>query len=95
MTTLHIEHAITDFATWSSAFGALAGVRRQLGVTGEAVRRPIDDPAFVVIDLDFATAEEAGAFLDFLRTEIWAVPENAPALAGAPAARILEAAVLS
>jgi hypothetical protein len=90
MATLHIEHPISDLATWSSAFGSLADVRRSLGVTAETVRQPVDDPRFVVIDLEFATPEAAGAFLQFLRTEVWAVPENAPALAGAPEARVLE-----
>jgi hypothetical protein len=43
----------------------------------------------VVIDLDFATTTEAEKFLRFLRERVWSSGENAPALAGAPQARIL------
>ena len=68
MPTLHIEHAISDFATWTTAFGRFEEVRRSAGVRGQCVRRPIDDDHYVVIDLDFDTADEAAAMLDILRT---------------------------
>lgn len=90
MASLHIEHPITDLATWMTAFAAIAEIRRQAGVTAERVRHPVGDDAFVVVDLEFDTSEHAHAFLRFLETQIWAVPENAPALAGAPEARVLE-----
>ena len=35
------------------------------------VFRPVDDPAYVVVDLDFETAAEAEAFADKLRA-LWA-----------------------
>ena len=44
MTTLHIEHAISDFGTWDAAFQRFADVRRQFGVRGQRVQQPIDDP---------------------------------------------------
>lgn len=90
MPTLHIEHPITDLATWTRAFTALTEVRRQAGVRTETVRHPVGDKAFVVVDLEFATFEQAQAFLQFLETKVWAVPANSPALAGSPDARILE-----
>ena len=90
MTTLHIEHPVTDFGTWATAFNAVAEVRRAAGVRIERVQRPVDDPSYVVIDLDFDTAAEAKAFLAFLHREIWAIPDNAPALAGTPETMILE-----
>lgn len=90
MPTLHIEHAITDLDTWLSAFNGFADARRQAGVRAERIQQPVDNPAYIVVDLDFATAEEAEAFLRFLRDQVWAVPENAPALAGAPSTMILE-----
>jgi hypothetical protein len=46
----------------------------------------------VVIDLDFETKDQAGAFLAFLKRQVWETPENAPALAGTPSALILEPA---
>jgi hypothetical protein len=58
-------------------------------VLADRVRRPVDDPRFVVIDLDFATTTEAEKFLRFLRERVWSSGENAPALAGAPQTRIL------
>ena len=92
MATLHIEHRITDFDTWSTAFTRFADARRNAGVRGHRVQRPVDDPAYVVIDFDFDTTDEAAAFLGFLSTKVWAVPENAPALAGTPETMILEPA---
>jgi hypothetical protein len=89
MPTLHIEHKITDYATWSNAFSSFADARRQAGVRHEQIRRATDDERWVVIDLDFDTTEEAGAFLGFLRANVWGTP-LAPALVGAPAAKILE-----
>ncbi|HET9442237.1 MAG TPA: hypothetical protein VFO65_02870 [Acidimicrobiales bacterium] len=89
MATLHIEHAVTDLDTWTRAYARFAEVRRGAGVRSERVRRPADDPTFVVIDLDFETTDQAAAFLGFLRTQVWARPEASPALAGRPEARIL------
>lgn len=73
-----------------TAFTAFAEVRRQAGVSTEMVRHPVGDDAFVVIDLEFATSDQAHAFLEFLKTQVWAVRENSPALAGTPDARVLE-----
>ena len=95
MPTLHIEHRITDFDTWSSAFNRFADVRRDAGVRTQRVQRPFDDPAYVVVDLDFDTTEEAEAFLRFLNTKVWETRENAPALAGTPETMILEPAAVS
>lgn len=92
MPTLHIEHPISDFPTWASAFGRFAGARREAGVREESIRRPVDNPKFIVIDLEFDSIDEAEAFLHFLRTEVWAVPGNSPALAGSPETMILEPA---
>ena len=90
MPTLHIEHAISDFDVWTAAFGRFAEVRHDAGVRDQRVRRPIDDDHYVVIDLDFDTAEEATALLEILRTRVWASPAASPALVGSANARILE-----
>ncbi|GMU79212.1 MAG: hypothetical protein AMXMBFR46_20050 [Acidimicrobiia bacterium] len=90
MPTLHIEHAITDFATWRGAFDGFAEARRNAGVRGERVRRPVDDAQYVVVDLDFDTEERARAFLAFLQTQVWKIPEASPALVGAPRTMILD-----
>jgi hypothetical protein len=88
--TLHIEHAVTNFDAWSTAFGRFAGLRQQSGVRQQRVQRPVDDPAYVVIDLDFDTTSQAESFLRFLQANVWSSPGNAPALIGTPQTRILE-----
>jgi len=70
MPTLHIEHAITDFPTWQAAFDRFAEARAEAGVRGHRVQHPVEDPHYVVIDLDFRTTEEAEGFLGFLETNV-------------------------
>ncbi len=93
MPTLHIAHEIVDFALWSAVFERFAEQRQRAGVRAHRLQRPVDDPHFVVIDLDFDTPEEAERFLGFLRTQVWSSSENAPALVGSPAVKILEPAL--
>ncbi|HET6952547.1 MAG TPA: hypothetical protein VFI47_19355 [Acidimicrobiales bacterium] len=89
MVTLHIEHPVTDYGTWRAAFDRFTAVRREAGVVGERVSRPVDDPRYVVVALDFATVEQATSFRQFLESEVWTSPANAPALAGRPRTAIL------
>lgn len=90
MATLHIEHAITDLATWKTAFDQFEGARRDAGVRSHRIRQPIDDPNYIVVDLEFDTADQAQAFRGFLETVVWATPENSPALDGRPRTLVLE-----
>ena len=90
MFTLHIEHPITDYDTWRKAFDRFAEVRFRSGVSSHTIWQPVDDPGYVLIDLDFETTARAETFLDLLRTRVWADPGNSPGLAGAPVTRILE-----
>lgn len=92
MHTLHIEHPIADFATWKAAFDRFSEIRAKSGVRSQRVQQPFDDSHYVVIDLDFATAHEAQAFLEFLRAKVWSSRDNSPALAGTPRTMILEPA---
>lgn len=93
MATLRIEHEITDWDTWAAAFARFADARQAAGVLAHRVARPVDDPAYVYVDLDFATRPEAEAFLAFLRERVWSIPANSPALAGAPRTAVVEAAL--
>jgi hypothetical protein len=95
MATLHIEHPISDFDTWRSAFDRFGGARADGGVVAARVYRPVDDEKYVVIDLDFANVEQAQRFEHFLRTRVWSNPDSAPALAGSPVTRILHAEPVS
>jgi hypothetical protein len=90
MITLHIEHPITDYETWRTAFDAFASARRQAGVVGEHVARPIDDPHYIVVALDFESTEQAVAFRKFLETKVWSSRETSPGLDGPPKTSILE-----
>lgn len=88
-TTLRIEHAISDYETWKTAFDRDPANRKQSGVRRFAIQRPVNDPQYVMVDLDFDTVSEAEAMLAKLQ-EVWQSGAAAPALAGSPQSRIIE-----
>jgi hypothetical protein len=88
--TLHIQHPITDFETWTTAFNRFGDARRSAGVQAQRIQRPVDNERYVVVDLDFETVDQAQTFLSFLRNTIWTSAANAPGLAGTPEALVLE-----
>ncbi|HCT81157.1 MAG TPA: hypothetical protein DGT23_32220 [Micromonosporaceae bacterium] len=90
MTTLHIEHAITGFDEWKPVFDRFAQLRQESGVLRHRIQRAVDDPKYVVIDLDFEEAGQAAKFLDFLETKVWSSRMSSPALVGTPHTKILE-----
>ena len=90
MFTLSIEHEITDFGTWKTAFAGFADARAKAGVLSDRVRCPIDDPHHLVIELDFQSREQAEAFRQYLTNIVWANAAASPALVGRPTTRVLE-----
>lgn len=76
MPILHIQHAVPDFGGWKRAFDDDPMDRKGSGVRRYQVYRPVDDPDFVVIDLEFDTMSEAEKMLVRLR-ELWAGPGGA------------------
>ena len=92
MPTLLIEHSISDFDLWHDAFMRFAARRKEGGVIRERIMQPVDDPHYVLIDLEFVTLEAARGFHQFLETQVWSTPANSPALVGSPRARIAEVA---
>lgn len=92
MSTLHIEHPITGYAEWRAAFDRAAELRRAGGVIAHRVSQPVDDDRYIVVQLDFADEASAAAFLDVLRTRIWADRSRSPGLGGSPRAVILREA---
>jgi hypothetical protein len=92
MTTLHIEHPITDLNLWFAAFDRFDEARAKAGVRAQRILHPVDDPNYIVVDLDFTTTEEAQKFLAFLQNNIWSSTDTAPALAGTPQTKLLQAA---
>jgi hypothetical protein len=89
MPTLQIEHPISDFEVWKKAFEADPVRRKESGVRRYQVFRPVDDPQYVKIDLDFDSMDEAEAFRAALQG-LWSSGRAAPALAGTPQTRIVE-----
>jgi hypothetical protein len=90
MPVLQLEHAIRDFATWKAAFDRDPIDRRGLGVRRHRICRPVDDPRYVVVELDFDTVEQAEACRAALG-RLWRSRAAAPALAGRPRTRIVDA----
>ena len=89
MTTLRIEHPIQEYAVWKLAFDRDPIGRERSGVRRYQVLRPLDDPKYIMIDLEFDNAQAAESALSALR-ELWRSPAAAPALGGAPQTRIVE-----
>jgi hypothetical protein len=76
MTTLRIEHAITDYQIWKTAFDGFAEARAMAGVRGVAIRLPADDPKYLMLDLEFDTAGVAETFEAFLAERVFARPRR-------------------
>jgi hypothetical protein len=90
MTTLRIEHAISDFQLWKTAFDRFADARAHAGVRSFAIRQPVDDSQYLMLDLEFDTTGRAEAFAEFLEQHVWSSPAASPGLAGKPQTRILD-----
>ncbi|MGO9218997.1 MAG: hypothetical protein ACLP5E_14740 [Streptosporangiaceae bacterium] len=90
MTTLRIEHAITDYQLWRKAFDGFAQARTEAGVRSFTIRSPVDDPQYLMLDLEFDSAAPARTFAAFLMQHVWSSPASSPGLAGAPQTRILD-----
>jgi hypothetical protein len=71
MVILRIQHPVPGFDAWKRAFDQDPADRRGSGVLRYRIQRPIDDPAFVAIELEFNTPAEAHALLEKMR-HIWA-----------------------
>jgi hypothetical protein len=89
--TLHIEHGITDFSAWKTNFDRFAAKRSEAGVTAHRIYQPHDNAAYVVIQLDFPSVEQAQAYQEFLKAHVWSTPANSPGLVGPPRVCVLVA----
>lgn len=70
MPILRIQHSVQSFDGWKRAFDSDPVDRKAGGVRRYRVLRSIEDPTFVMIDLEFDDAEQATRFLVRLR-ELW------------------------
>jgi hypothetical protein len=89
MPILQIEHPVRDFDAWRVAFDSDPVGREQGGVRRYRVLRPVDDPNYVIVDLEFESSSEAEAFCAALG-DLWRRAE-AEGLMEGPRARIVEA----
>jgi hypothetical protein len=90
LTTLRIEHPVHDYDQWREAFDRFGEARSNAGVLSFAIRRPVDDPLYVLIDLELPSVPAAHGFVAFLTETVWSNPAASPALAGVPVTRVLE-----
>lgn len=70
MYLLRMEHPVPDFDGWKKAFDGDPVGRQKSGVRRYWILRPIDDPKYVMIDLEFDTQREAEALLAAMRV-VW------------------------
>ena len=85
---LRIEHPVPDYGMWKEAFDNDPVGRENSGVRRHRVLRAVDDPNYVMIDLEFDTAAEAEALLRAMRV-VW--DRVTGTVISNPQARILEA----
>lgn len=89
MPILRIEHPTQDFATWKAAFDRDPANRSKAGVQRYAIYQPVDNPRYVLIDLEFDTLTQAEKLLDTMK-RVWSSGAAGPALGGEPRTQILE-----
>jgi hypothetical protein len=87
MVTLRIEHLVPEYNGWKQAFDSDPADRRQSGVLRYEILRSLDDPNYVMIDLELETKAEAEALLSKMRV-IWERVQGA--IMSNPQARIVE-----
>jgi hypothetical protein len=61
MYILRIEHPLPDYDAWKAAFDSDPIGRERSGVRRYRILRATDDPNYVMIDLEFDSANEAEA----------------------------------
>ena len=87
MVSVQIEHQIPDYDGWRAAFDRDPASRKASGVLRYRVSRPLDDPKYVIVELDFADRAKADAFVAKMRG-IWKQVEGT--VMTGPRARIVE-----
>ena len=87
MVMLRIEHPVPNFEGWKQAFDSDPVGRAKSGVRRYQISRPVDDPKYVMIDLEFDTAKQAEALLAAMRV-VWGRVQGT--LMTNPQARIVE-----
>jgi len=88
MIVLRIEHPVPDFEAWTAAFEADPIGREKGGVRRYRVLRALDDPNYLMVDLEFDSREPADAMRGALEA-LWGRVQQ-EGLIGDQQARIAE-----
>ena len=91
MVVIHIEHAVSEYASWKRAFDRDPVGRQAGGVRRYRVYRSVSDPGRVAIDLEFDDRPTALAFEAGLR-RLWSSAAVGGLGIGRPEASVLEVA---
>lgn len=70
MYTLCIEHPVPNYEKWKQAFDSDPVGREKMKVRRYQILRPVDNPNYVMIQLEFDTASDADALLNAMRA-VW------------------------
>lgn len=70
MYTLCIEHPVPSYEKWKQAFDSDPVGREKMRVRRYQILRPMDNPNYVMINLEFDTAGDAEALLNAMRA-VW------------------------
>jgi hypothetical protein len=87
--TLRIEHEVPNYDGWKKAFENDPMDRQRSGVRRYAILRDVENPNYVMIDLEFDSREEAEALLAGMR-QVWSRVQGSVIFE--PRARIVETA---
>ncbi len=91
MVIVQIEHPVANFTMWKAAFDSDPIDRKASGVRRYRILRPIDDPNYVAVDLEFDDRPQAEAFRGALE-RMWLTPQAIGAMGNGavPRARVVE-----
>ncbi len=70
MVVLQIQHKVPNFEGWKKAFYDDPIDRKKSGVLHYRIFRPVDDPHYVIVDLEFEGVDEANRALAALKA-LW------------------------
>ncbi|HUR67404.1 MAG TPA: hypothetical protein VMZ03_13720 [Chitinophagaceae bacterium] len=89
MIILQIEHRVPNFDGWKKIFDNDPIGRERSGVKRYRIYRPVDDPNYAIIDLEFDTLNQAETALKALKA-LWGKMDGS--VMTNPKARIVELA---
>ena len=89
MYKLCIEHPVPSYEKWKQAFDSDPVGREKMRVRRYQILRPVDNPNYVMIQLEFDTARDAEALLNAMRA-VWSRVEGT--IMTNPKAQIVEIA---